>query len=47
MGCWVGPLDQIVEQPATCTKKGDLAGVYQTSLRWLSQFLSYEKERIK
>ena len=33
----------------TCNlhRKDDLAGVCQPPLRWLSQFISYEKERIQ
>ena len=32
-------------QPATCTKKGGPAGVCRLPLRYLSQFLSYNRER--
>ena len=45
-------MGRIVGQPATCTKKGwggvgDPTRVCRPPLRWLSQFLSYEKERIQ
>ena len=47
-----GPLSQFdgSSHRTTCKlhrKRGDPAGVCRSPLRWLSQFLSYEKERIQ
>ena len=46
-----GPLDRSVgyDRRTTCNlqKRGDPARVCRPPLRWLSQFLSYEKERIR